>query len=71
MKKIINAVERYILKNWIWIVVGCVLTRKAVETAYETRGVYRIGGEWLILPIILMLVSLVRSMRSEYKRYKR
>lgn len=71
MKKIINIVESYVIKNWIWIVVGCVLTRKAVEIAYDTRGVYRIGGEWLILPIILMLVSLVRSMKSEYKKYER
>lgn len=54
MKKI----KRYISKNWLWIVAGLLLTVPAVKMAYEQRGYVAYGGEWLILPLILMGVEL-------------
>lgn len=53
---------RYIIRNWLWIALGCVLTRKAVELAYLERGYKAVGGEWCVLPIILLAVEICRGM---------
>lgn len=53
---------KYILKNWFLIAVGCILTRKAVEAAYLERGYKAVGGEWLILPTILLFAEIARMM---------
>lgn len=50
-------IRRYIIKNWFWIVLGLVLTRKAMEYCYRQRGSFQVGGEFFILPVILMAVS--------------
>lgn len=57
MKKI----KRYISKNWLWIVAGLLLTVPAVKVAYEQRGYVAYGGEWLILPLILMGAELANN----------
>lgn len=56
--------EKYIVQNWIWLLTGLILTRKAVEFAYVERGYVAFGGEWLVLPVIMMLVHMVRNVRS-------
>lgn len=56
-----KALERYIINNWFWLSVGCILTNKAVEMAYFERGCRAIGGEWLVLPAILLAVKVVRA----------
>ena len=57
MKKL----RRYIERNWLWIVLGLILTEKAVQAADLQRGYLAYGGEYLTLPLILMLVQLVRN----------
>ena len=52
-------IRRYIIKNWFWIVLGLVLTRKAMEYCYRQRGSFQVGGELFILPVILMAVYLI------------
>lgn len=52
--------EKFVIHNWIWLVVGLVLTRKAVEFAYAERGYVGFGGEWFVLPVILMTVFMAR-----------
>jgi len=53
---------RYITENWFWISMGCVLTVKAVEYAYLERGcVVAYGGEWLVLPVILLSAYMVKE----------
>lgn len=54
-------IKRYISRNWLWIVIGLILTEVAVKSAYTARGYLAYGGEWLILPLILMLAEAVRS----------
>ncbi len=54
----VKKIKRYISKNWLWIVAGLLLTVPAVKMAYEQRGYVAYGGEWLILPLILMGVEL-------------
>lgn len=57
-------IRRFIIRNWFWLVVGIVLTRKAVEYAYIERGYADFGGEWFVCPIILMAVHLAREMND-------
>lgn len=57
MKKL----EKYIVRNWIWLVIGLILTRKAVEYAYAEREYVAFGGEWLVLPVILLAVHMARE----------
>lgn len=58
-------IKRCIVRNWFWITVGLVLTRFAVEKCYEQRGGFFIGGEWFILPLILMTKYLIPAFVSE------
>lgn len=57
-------VKRYISRNWFWIVAGLVLTEVAVKAAYAERGYMAYGGEWLTLPLVLMLVEMARNVRD-------
>jgi hypothetical protein len=51
----------YITRNWWLIAAGMVLTAASVQTAYEQRGYWAIGGEYLILPILLIAEDLLRG----------
>lgn len=55
--------EKFIDRNWIWLTTGMILTRKAAEFAYAERGYVAFGGEWLVLPVMLMLVCMARNVR--------
>lgn len=65
IKAVGRKIRGFVLRNWFWTVLGCVLTKKAVETAYLERGYMAVGGEWLVLPVILMTVGLVRDVFRE------
>lgn len=54
-------IKRYVSRNWIWIVTGLILTEVSVKIAYAERGYIAYGGEWLIFPLVLMIVEMVRS----------
>lgn len=43
-------VKRLVKENWIPIVAGILLTKWAVDYAYQMRGYDAIGSEWLVLP---------------------
>lgn len=55
-----RGIKRYISRNWLWIVVGLMLTEVFVKMAYVERGYVAYGGEWLTLPLVLMLVQVSR-----------
>lgn len=55
--------EKFVDRNWIWLTTGMILTRKAVEFAYAERGYVAFGGEWLILPVIMMFVCMAKTVR--------
>lgn len=42
-------VKRLLKENWIPIVAGILLTKWAVDYAYQMRGYDAIGSEWLVL----------------------
>lgn len=52
--------KKYLVKNWHLILAGIALTAFAVPHTYKTRGYFAIGGEWLILPAILMTAYMVK-----------
>lgn len=54
-------VKRFIYREWIWITLGIILTRFAVEYAFQERGYLAYGGEWLVLPVLLMTVNMARN----------
>ena len=53
--------KRFIYREWIWITLGIILTRFAVEYAYQERGYMAYGGEWLVLPVLLLTVNMARN----------
>ncbi len=56
-----SEIRRYISRNWIWIVVGLILTEVFVKMAYAEREAVAYGGEWLTLPLVLMAVEVARA----------
>ena len=54
-------VKRFIYREWIWITLGIILTRFAAEYAYQERGYMAYGGEWLVLPVLLLTVNTARN----------
>lgn len=59
--------KRYVVENWFWIALGLILTGLSVRYTASQRGYQAIGGEWLVLPLILMFVWIVKSMYAEAK----
>ena len=57
--------KKYLAKNWHLILAGVALTAFTVPHTYETRGYFAVGGEWLILPVILMFDYLVRAVMQD------
>lgn len=53
-------VKMYVSRNWLWIVAGLILTEIFVKMAYAERGYVAYGGEWLTLPLALMLAEVSR-----------
>ncbi len=54
-------IKKYISANWIWIVMGFILTGISIRYVYIKRGYMAYGGEWLVLPLILMTVEIVKN----------
>ena len=59
-----KGINRYISKNWIWIITGLIFTGVFANVAYAERGYLAYGGEWLTLPLILMLVEMARNVEE-------
>lgn len=58
---LVSAVLMFVWKNLPWILLGVWLTKLSVEYAYEWRGYQAVGGEWLVLPALLMVVHFFRT----------
>lgn len=57
--------KSWLIKNWILLSSGLLLTAKFVEVAYEERGYVAFGGEWLVLPIMILLKIFIRDFIKE------
>ena len=56
-----KGVREFIIRNWYVIIVGLWLMGKAISGAYEFRGHTGIGGEFLVLFVILLGASTIRG----------
>ena len=57
--------KAWMIKNWILLSSGLLLTAVFVEVAYRERGYVAFGGEWLVLPIMILLKIMVRDFIKE------
>lgn len=63
MKRIKRKARRFVRLYWFWVSLGLVLTKVSVEAAYAERGYKAYGGEWLMLPIMLIVGYFVNEAR--------
>ena len=47
------------------IIVGLAMTPIAVQSAYAARGYYAVGGEWLVLPLLLTIATLIGGCKAK------
>ncbi len=60
--------ERWIIKHWIALSVGCLMMAVVVRMAYAYRGYAAIGSEWAIIPIIFLIEWFIKAKRREAQR---
>lgn len=60
---------KWIIRNWLTISVGLILTALAVRYAYNDRGYIAMGSEWLVLPFMFLLRALFREAKEEIKQW--
>lgn len=54
-----------IVENAFTIALGLTITAICVKTAYLERGYIAIGGEWLALPIMIVVKALLESIAED------
>ena len=47
--------DLYVAENWVTIMIGLIITVREVDRQYFLRGYLGYGGEWLILPMMLIV----------------
>ena len=67
----IRFLKKYVMNNWHWILLGLYMTKKMVELNIERRHGFYIGGEWLILPLILTAVNFCNAVVEDIKEMMR
>ena len=63
-------VRRLLKENWIPIAVGILLTKWAVDYAYQVRGYDAIGSEWLVLPFTIFIFNWGKAVWEELRGEK-
>ena len=53
--------KKILLENALLISLGLILTAIGVKEAYLRRGYIAVGGEWLMLPLVILVKSFVIS----------
>lgn len=61
--------KAWLVKNWILVSSGLILTARLVKVAYEKRGYVAFGGEWLTLPIMIMIKLLIHDFVKEIRQW--
>ena len=59
--------KRLLKKYWLYIVaggIGMALTPAAIRSAYVSRGYFAVGGEWLVLPLTLLVAGLIDEAKA-------
>lgn len=61
MRRFERKFRRYMDKNWGYILIGLWLTSKAIDVAYRFRGYKAFGSEFLVLPVFLIAIEILRK----------
>ena len=59
--------KRWLNKHWLYVIafgVGLMLTPMSIRAAYIQRGYFAVGGEWLVLPLVLMVAMLINEIKA-------
>ena len=56
---------KIILKNWLLLTVGLILTAVCVRVAYQERGYIAVGGEWLVIPLLVTVKAVAKSVTKD------
>ena len=56
---------KIILKNWLLLTVGLILTAVCVRMAYQERGYIAVGGEWLVIPLLVTVKAVAKSVTKD------
>jgi len=67
MTEYIKSVAKFLKRYWWLLAVGMVLTKYSVEYAYQERGYWAVGGEYLVIPMLLMVACLAESIIREIR----
>lgn len=62
--------ERWILRHWFALCVGCVIFGIAIKIAYIERGYMGIGSEWLIIPLAFATEGMIKNHARRVRRCK-
>lgn len=54
MKQFLKKVKRFAIHYWLSLSLGMIATPFAIQYAYRDRGRLAFGGEYLILPVMVM-----------------
>ncbi len=52
--------EKWIVRHWMELCIGCVLMGIFLRIAYNIRGHMEFGGEWLVIPIVFEVFHFAR-----------
>lgn len=66
--------RRWLNKHWLYIMafgIGLVLTPIAIRSAYAARGYFDIGGEYLVLPLALLIAALINEVKETLDEIKK
>ncbi len=58
---------RWIKEHKAYVVTGLLLTPIAIHSAYMGRGYFAIGGEYLVLPMMVMLAMTIDEVKTLLK----
>ena len=61
MKQFLKKAKRFVVHYWLSISLGMIATPFAVQHAYRDRGRLAFGGEYLVLPAMVMGAYLFRQ----------
>lgn len=67
--RLIVMMEKWIVRYWFWIVVGCIAEKKAIDAMLVWRGYPAIGSEFMILPFFLWIGYCWRKLREAATEY--
>ena len=56
---------KWIIKNWLILAAGIILTALAVRYAYHERGYIAVGSEWTVLPFMFLLRAFAGRLRRK------